>query len=83
MGVADEMAETLFPVLAGGDALAVDGDREIAEEEQAKRVREREVVAAIGNEDVELIRAVSLVMLRANSRNHRRRRSAIFPCAFL
>ena len=35
IGVADEMAETLFPVLAGGDALAVDGDREMAEEEEA------------------------------------------------
>ena len=55
VSVADQGAEVRVPVLAARDAFAVDSDREITQEEGAKLVCERMVIAAIRNENVELV----------------------------
>jgi hypothetical protein len=55
VGVADERAKPLLPVLARGDAVPVERGREPAKaKRRVDNIREVEVVAAVGDEDVEL-----------------------------
>ena len=55
VGLADQVAEASFPVLATGDAVAIDETlKAVSIERRIELVGEVQVVAAVGNEDAKL-----------------------------
>src|SRR5262245_25084748 len=55
IGVADEAAEAMFPILAAGDAVSVDGGgKAVKRKRRIELIREFQVVTTVRNKDAEL-----------------------------